>query len=70
MTAAVTTRPAGRHGPRSSCLGRLLGDGRRWDRRIALLDGEAAALLALGSGRAAAQPGGASRDGRRRNGVR
>ena len=36
--------------------GRPWRDG-RWDRRVALLDGESAALLALGSGGAAAQSG-------------
>ena len=46
MTAVVTARPAGTDSGRPSRG--LLGDGRGWDRRAGLLDGEAAALLALG----------------------
>ena len=46
MTAVVTARPAGTDSGRPSRG--LLGEGRGWDRRVGLLDGEAAALLALG----------------------
>jgi hypothetical protein len=45
VTAVVTAWPAGTDRGRPS--GHLRRDG-RWDRRVALLDGEAAALAALG----------------------
>ena len=45
MTAVASAWPADRGGDQPS--GRLGRDG-RWDRRVALLDGEAAALVALG----------------------
>ena len=45
MTAVASAWPADRDSDQPS---RRLGRDRRWDRRVALLDSEAAALLALG----------------------
>ena len=54
MNVVASAWPADRDSDQPS---RRLGRDRRWDRRVALLDSEAAALLAPGAARAAPQRG-------------